>query len=373
MLDTAIRDAGACAYVAYGPSADANMRYLTRFTTTDPVVFIKKPGERGMLIVPQMEYERAVRESGAAVLTRSDAGFFEYLKDGASRTEATARMIAGLSGGAVLVPERFPLGLARALEVSVPVILDAGTVEAMRAVKSPEELERIRSVQRATEAAMDRAIALIRGARPVDGVLHRGGEPLTSERVRGEMHSLLFGFGCSAKETIVACGADTALPHHTGSGPLLAGEPIVIDIFPQDEKSGYHADMTRTVVWGEPSVEIREMYEAVRDAHEMASSLVRPGAGGGDLYQRVVEFFRERGYATDTQGFVHSLGHGVGLDVHEQPSLGPVGETLVAGNVVTIEPGLYYKGVGGVRLEDMGAVSPDGFDRFTQYPMELIL
>ncbi len=220
---------------------------------------------------------------------------------------------------------------------------------------------------------MDRAVTLIRSARPVDGVLHHGGEPLTSERVRAEMHCLLFGFGCVARETIVACGPDTASPHHTGSGPLLAGEPIVIDIFPQDEKSGYHADMTRTVVWGEPSPEIREMYEAVRDAHEMASSLVRPGAGGGDLYQRVVEFFRERGYATDTQGFIHSLGHGVGLDVHEQPSLGPTGETLIAGNVVTIEPGLYYKGIGGVRLEDMGAVSADGFDRFTRYPMELIL
>jgi Xaa-Pro aminopeptidase len=373
MLDTAIREAGACAYVAYGSSADANTRYLTRLRTTDPVVFIKRPGERGRLIVPQMEYERAVRESPAAVVTRSDAGFFEYIKAGESRLRATAHMIADQAGGAVLVPERFPLGLARELESFAPVLLDAGTVESMRAVKSAEEIEHIRAVQRATEAAMDHALTLIRSTRSKNGILHHGDAPLTSEAVRAGMHRLLLDFGCRGTDTIVACGADTALPHHVGTGPLVEGEPIVIDIFPQDEQTGYHADMTRTVVKGEATPEIREMYDAVRDAQQMASSHIRPGASGAALYQEVVDFFKERGYATDTQGFVHSLGHGVGLEVHEQPSLGPMGEDLAVGNVVTVEPGLYYTGIGGVRLEDMGAVSPDGFDRFTRYPMELQL
>ncbi|MDN7024946.1 aminopeptidase P family protein [Methanoculleus sp. FWC-SCC1] len=373
MLDMAIREAGACAYVAYGSSADANTRYLTRLQITDPVVFIKKPGERGRLIVPQMEYERAVRESAAAVVTRSAAGFFEYITAGESRLRATAHMIAAQAGGAVLVPEQFPLGLAREIESFAPVLLDAGTVESMRAVKSADEIEAIRSVQRATEAAMDHALTLIRNARSKGGILYHGDAPLTSEAVRAGMHRLLLDHGCRGTDTIVACGADTALPHHVGSGPLAAGEPIIIDIFPQDEQTGYHADMTRTVVKGEPSPEIREMYEAVRDAQQMASQRIMPGVSGADLYQEVVDFFRERGYATDTQGFVHSLGHGVGLDVHEQPFLGLTGEALAAGNVVTVEPGLYYTGIGGVRLEDMGAVSPGGFDRFTRYPMELQL
>jgi len=187
------------------------------------------------------------------------------------------------------------------------------------------------------------------------------------------MHTVLLAHGCRGVDTIVSCGPETALPHNTGSGPLLENEPIVIDIFPRDELSGYYADMTRTVVKGEPSPEIREMYDAVRDAKTLAAAEVRAGAAGADLYNAVVEFFRDRGYESDTRGFIHSLGHGVGLEVHEEPSLGPRGGALAVGNVVTIEPGLYYPGTGGVRLEDMGAVTETDFDRFTQYEEELTL
>jgi Xaa-Pro aminopeptidase len=115
------------------------------------------------------------------------------------------------------------------------------------------------------------------------------------------------------------------------------------------------------------------MYDAVRDAKSLGASLVRAGAVGADLYHAVVEFFRDRGYESNMRGFTHSLGHGVGLEVHEEPSLGPLGGALTAGNVVTIEPGLYYPGTGGVRLEDMGAVTETGFDRFTQYEEELTI
>jgi len=141
ILDSAIRDAGAAAYAAYGSSANADMRYLTRFRTTDPVVYAKRPGERGILVIPQMEHERAVRESSAAVITRADAGYLEYLKAGEPPWRATAHMIADLAGGPVLVPATFPLALARELESFHPVILDtAGTVGRMRAVKTPDEL-----------------------------------------------------------------------------------------------------------------------------------------------------------------------------------------------------------------------------------------
>ncbi|HOI57151.1 MULTISPECIES: Xaa-Pro peptidase family protein [unclassified Methanoculleus] len=373
-LDSAIRDAGAAAYAAYGSSADANVRYLTRFRTTDPVVYVAKPGERGMIVVPQMEHERAVRESIAAVVTRADAGYLEHVKAGETRWRATAHMIADLAAGPVLVPATFPLALARELESFHPVLLDEkGAVEGIRAVKTPDEIDRIRSVQRVTEAALERGIALIRASVPKGGILYRNGEPLTSEAVRATMHALLLAHGCRGVDTIVSCGPDTALPHNEGFGPLQEDEPIVIDIYPQDERSGYHADMTRTVVKGEPSPEIREIYEAVRDAKALAASMVRAGAVGTDLYRATVEFFRDRGYESDMRGFTHSLGHGVGLEVHEDPSLGPQGGALVAGNVITIEPGLYYPGIGGVRLEDMGAVTPDGFDRFTQYPEELTL
>ena len=373
-LDSAIRDAGAAAYAAYGSSADANVRYLTRFRTTDPVVYVQKEGERGMIVVPQMEYERATRESTAAVVTRAHAGYLDYIKAGEPRWRAAAHMIADLAGGPLLVPANFPLALARELESFHPVMLDErGAVEGMRAVKTPEEIEWIRAAQRATEGAMERGIALIRNSVPRGGILHHNGVPLTSEAVRTEMHTYLLAHGYRGTDTIVSCGLDTALPHSAGTGPLQENEPIVIDIYPQDELTGYHADMTRTVVKGEPSSAIREMYEAVRDAKSHAASMLRAGVTGADLYRATVELFRDRGYESNTQGFIHSLGHGVGLEVHEEPSLGPQGGILAARNVVTIEPGLYYPGTGGVRLEDMGAVTATGFDRFTQYREELTL
>jgi Xaa-Pro aminopeptidase len=159
----------------------------------------------------------------------------------------------------------------------------------------------------------------------------------------------------------------------TGTGPLQADEPIIIDLFPLHEKSGYYADMTRTVVKGEPSQEIREMYSSLREAKQLAISRVKSGVSGAELYQLVVDFFKERGYDSDTRGFVHTLGHGVGLQIHELPTVGPSGKTLEAGNVITIEPGLYYPGIGGVRLEDIGAVTKNGFDNFTVFPEDLIV
>jgi Xaa-Pro aminopeptidase len=187
------------------------------------------------------------------------------------------------------------------------------------------------------------------------------------------MHCLLLERGCSAVDTIVSCGKDTAIPHMTGTGPLHADEPIIIDLFPVDDESGYYADMTRTVVKGEPSQEIREMYDTLQEAKRLAVSHTRAGVLGSDLYQGVVDFFKDHGYASDTRGFVHNLGHGVGLQVHEMPTVGPSGKALEAGNVITIEPGLYYPKTGGVRLEDIGAVTKTGFSNFTKFSEDLVL
>jgi len=346
--------------VAYASSADADMLYLTRFRTTDPIVFLKKPGERGTIVVSQMEYERGVRESTAAVMTRADAGLPEILKEEKDRTRAYARMIAGLSPGKILVPPQFPLGLARELEQFHPVVVDRGTVAARRAVKRTEEVREIRKVLLAAEAAVSMAIRMIARAKVTGGILHRDGKPLTSEAVRQEMHMLLLSRGCRAQDTIVACGPDSAVPHLRGEGPLREGEPIIIDLFPRDEVSGYCADLSRTVVKGEPDTKVGEMYRAVRDAKRLAAARAKPGVEGAALHQAVVEFFAEQGFESNTRGFIHSLGHGIGLEVHEDPSLGPGGGPLAAGNVFTLEPGLYYPEVGGVRLEDMVLLTPRG-------------
>ena len=373
LLDEAIRSSGAAAYVGYASSVDPDMRYLTRFQTTDPVIFLKRPGERGLVVVSQMEYARAAAESAFAPITRAEAGLFTHWKDPSERWSAMAAAVAGLVQGDVLVPPSFPIALARGLEAHCRVLIDDGTVRRRRAVKAPAEVQEIRAVQRANEAGMAAAVAMIRAAEVRDGLLVHGGELLTAERVRAECHRTLLAHGCRAADTIIASGEQSAQPHQRGTGPLEAGRPIVIDIFPEDELSGYFADMTRTVVRGEPSDEVVAMFEAVRDAKALAIGRVRAGVPGAEVHQAVVDLFAERGYAAGTSGFTHNLGHGVGLEVHELPSLGPGGGPLEVGNVVTIEPGLYLPGVGGVRLEDLGLVTSDGFENFTRFPEELVL
>jgi len=372
-LSNAVKKSGADAYVLYASSRDADMRYLTHFTTSDPFVFFKKPGDPGVIIISQMELGRASREASAAVMTRTQAGLPDILKKEKDPYRATAMMIAGQVGKKILVPPNFPIALANSLNKYCTILVDNGTVQSMRAKKSRDEILLMKNVQKVTEKAMERAISLIRSASVKKGILYLDKTPLTAEFVKFSMHSLLLKHGCNAVDTIVSCGEDTSIPHITGSGPLKSDEPIVIDLFPVNEISGYYADMTRTVVRGEPSPEILEMYNTLREAKHLGISLVRKGASGADIHQEVVDFFKDHGYESTTRGFVHNLGHGVGLQVHELPTVGPAGKALLSGNVITIEPGLYYPGIGGVRLEDIGVVTAKGFENFTEFPEDLII
>jgi Xaa-Pro aminopeptidase len=372
-ISAAIREQKADAYVMYASSRDADMRYMTQFTTSDPFVFFKKPGDKGAIIISQMETVRASRESTAAIITRAEAGLPEIMKTEKDPLRATAKMIAGITGKRILVPPQFPHGLATTLGEYCTVIVDNGTVLSMRARKTRAEIVTMKRVQKITESAMEKAISLIRKSSVKTGILYHKGAPLTSEYIRFVMHSHLLEHECCAVDTIVSCGEDTALPHMTGTGALKADEPIVIDLFPVEEKSGYYADMTRTVVKGEPSQEIRDMYDALREAKQRGISRIRAGVSGSEAHQTVVDYFRDCGYESDTKGFTHNLGHGVGLQVHEMPTVGPAGKTLEKGNVITIEPGLYYPGIGGVRLEDIGAVTAKGFDKFTNFSEDLVV
>ena len=372
-LDNIIKQTGVAAYVLYGSSQNADMRYLTHFRTTDSIIYVKRAGERELIVVSQMEFARASREASASVMTRGEAGLPGIIKEEKNPVKAMARMIAELARGDIIVPLSFPFGLAHELEAFGRVVPDKGTVESMREIKSPNEIEQIQRVQVSTELTMDMAISLIRDSVPKGGVLYLEDEELTSERVRSAMHKMLLDHGCQAMDTIVACGEDAAIPHLMGSGPLHEAEPIVIDIFPQDMMTGYYTDMTRTVSKGRPNQEIIDMFQAVREAQSLGESLVKPGITGDSVHQAVIDFFRELGYESNTRGFVHNLGHGVGLEVHELPVVGPGGPPLMQGQVVTIEPGLYYPGTGGVRLEDTGVILADEFHSFTRYSREFVL
>jgi Xaa-Pro aminopeptidase len=227
---------------------------------------------------------------------------------------------------------------------------------------------------------MARAEELLRTATVADdGTLRHDRDPLTSERVAESIEVTLLREGCALDETIVACGSDAADPHDRGSGPLAAGESIIVDIFPRDKATGYHSDMTRTFVKGEASDELRAWHDVTDEARAAALSAVEPGATGTEVHDVVCDVYESAGHPTlrsdpsTETGFIHSTGHGVGLDVHELPRVSPGGGELEPGHVITIEPGLYDPAVGGVRIEDIVVVTEDGHENLVEYPIDLVV
>ncbi|AZH25069.1 M24 family metallopeptidase [Haloplanus aerogenes] len=371
-------------YLLDADGTDSTQRYLSGFGAPDPFVTCYTP-DGVHLLVSGLEYGRAKKEARAATVSRLSA--YDYrdrvgeLGRETGRGVVVADFLADHGVESVLVPGRFPLGTADGLrEAGVTVEVDeADAVAEIRAVKTPEEIDHVRRAQRANERAMAAAESLLESATVVEGVLHHDGDALTSEAVRREIELTLLEEGCALDETIVACGADAADPHDRGSGPLRADEPIVIDIFPRDTETRYHADMTRTFLKGEPSATLREWFDLTDEARRAALDAVEPGVTGATVHDAVCDVYEDAGLPTlrsdpDAEtGFIHSTGHGVGLDVHELPRIAPDGAELEPRNVITIEPGLYDPDVGGVRIEDLVVVTEDGYENLTEYPVELVV
>jgi Xaa-Pro aminopeptidase len=379
-IDAALGDLDG--YLVDADGTDSTQRYLSGFDAPDPFVTCYTP-EGVYLLVSGLEYGRAKRTTDAAAVARLSAYDYRDRVDELGRTDARATVVAdfladhGVDG--VAVPERFPLGTADGLrEAGVAVhVDDDDAVTRARAVKTPTEVDHIRRTQRANERAIETAEGLLASATVVDGILHHDEEPLTSGRVRRAIERTLLEHGCALDETIVACGTDAADPHDRGSGPLEAGEPIVVDVFPRDKETRYHADTTRTFLKGEPSERVREWFDLTDEARRAALDAVEPGVTGAAVHDAACDVYENAGLPTlrsdpeTTTGFVHSTGHGVGLDVHELPRVAPDGEKLRPGNVITIEPGLYDPDVGGIRIEDLVLVTEDGYENLTEYPIEL--
>jgi len=245
-------------------------------------------------------------------------------------------------------------------------------------IKRPEEIRAIEISLRHTEAACRAACDLIARSQIRRGKLYDRGRVLTSEAVKRIINMTLMERGCVAQHTIVACGRDGVDPHNEGGGPLLAHEPIVMDIFPQSVQSRYYADLTRTVVRGKASGKLKRMYAAVREGQEIAFRMIRAGADGSKIHEAIQRRFESLGFRTGEvngrmQGFFHGTGHGVGLEIHEPPRISVGKDLLKAGQVVTVEPGLYYEDAGGVRLEDMVLVNRRGSRNLTRLPKILEL
>ena len=318
---------------------------------------------------------RPTEEFGADELRRSGIDGYEYDR------ELARRIARGLGIAHATVPSRFPLGVAEALRASgVELEVDQKLFDDRRRRKSGPELAGIRRAQRAAEAGMAAARELLQRAEPADGGLSVGGETLTCELLKEHVQAAFLAHGALAEEMIVSHGPQTAVGHDMGSGPIGHDDVVLLDLFPVDLESACFADITRTFAVGEAPQEIQAWHELCREALDLAAAEIGPGVNGGDVHRLVSEYFAERGFPTQLtkaegevlrDGFYHGLGHGVGLEVHESPSLGMIGDELVAGDVITIEPGLYRNGFGGVRVEDLLLVTDDGHERLTDCPYDL--
>ncbi|SEO78103.1 Xaa-Pro aminopeptidase [Halogranum amylolyticum] len=383
-LDDYLADVDADGYLVDAASDDSTQRYVSGFDAPDPFFTLYTP-DGTYLLVSGLEYGRAKKEARADEVRRgSDFDMREKMQEyGRYEAEARARaeFLAEYDVESVVTPRRFPLGSADELR-DLGVDVEAETedvVTTIRAVKQDEEIEHVRQAQKANERAMQAAEELVADADVVDGVLHHEDEPLTSERVKEEIEVTLLREGCALDETIVACGTDAADPHNRGSGPLDANEPIIVDIFPRNKATKYHADMTRTFCKGDPSETVREWYDLTHEALDAALAAVEPGATGEDVHDAACDVYEDAGLPTlrddptTETGYIHSTGHGVGLDVHELPHVSTNGAELKAGHVITVEPGLYDPDVGGVRIEDLVVVTEDGYENLTDYPIELVV
>jgi len=365
---------------------NAEIRHELPLAVPDPFVYVECAGRR-LAILNSLEVgrARALDIDWLEVRPLEEYGADEMVSRGLQLEEINREvcLIACRELGLteVVAPATFPLEIADHLRAGgVQIRADRELFTRRRRVKSEHELAGIRRAQRACEAAMDVARDLLRRAEPNGSALHLDGESLTCERVKAAIETVFSEHGVTAEESIVSHGPQTAVGHDMGSGAIAPSEPIVVDLFPRDRESGCYADMTRTFVVGTPPEELVRYQRLVKDALDRSLAEVRPGAHGSAVYRVVCDFFHEHGFPTQLSkqpgevledGFFHGLGHGIGIEVHEHPNLSRAGDELVAGDVISIEPGLYRKGFGGCRLEDLVLVTDDGAEKLTTYPYDL--
>ena len=357
---------------------DADLFYATRFWAPDPFIFLQHDGKR-TLVLTDLEFDRARKQAKADEFVAYSE--LESELKGKSRNtppyqKVLAHFLRKRGVRSVLVPSTFPLGYARELEANkIRLQPTNGSFWPKRETKSNEELRCLEQALRITQTGMARGLEVLRSARIGPGkTLRWSGKPLTSEVVRAEIDSAILRAGGIPHGTIVAGGDQACDPHERGSGPLKADSLIIFDVFPRDAKTGYFGDLTRTVVRGRASEAQRNLWDAVKTGQALALRRIKAGADGAAIHTEIQDLFTKRGYPTEMQGgrrvgFFHGTGHGLGLEIHEYPRLQKV--VLKAGQVVTVEPGLYYPGLGGVRIEDVVVVTKTGHRMLSHFPKRL--
>lgn len=354
------------------PEVDANLLYWGRIFTSDPFLAYEVEGKH-YAVVSALEFEAFRAHS------RFDEVFLPEmlgLSDAHRVIDCIAKIAERHSGETLLLPKNFPGKLLIEIQKALlPYEFEEGAFLPERQIKKEWEQYEIRRACTAIIEAFRAVKEILRQAvTVVERDLYFNSEPLTSEFLQKTIRDICFKHGALARETIVSCGKDSACPHMHGSGILKANEFIVVDIFPRLLDTGYYGDMTRTFLKGTPSAEQIKMYESVERAHDFSIDAVKEGVDVADIHQANVEFFGQQGYPTTSNaGFFHTTGHGVGLEIHEAPSVGPCHHNLRSGEVITIEPGLYEPEIGGVRIEDVVVVEEDGASLLSPFEYDWIL
>jgi Xaa-Pro aminopeptidase len=350
--------ASSCAKLIIADSeSSADLLWATGFFVPDPIIFIEKNKKR-YIALNDLEYSRGLKEANVHKVFSHEELKKEIRKNKTSLMDLLEVLLKKLRIRSLLVPPNFPLKFADQLRGrGIRVTAGEDPFFPKRAIKTQEEKNAIITAIRNTECAIGQATEVLKASKVKKGILYWRDQRLTSERLRYVIDFALLKQGYLARDTIVACGKQAADPHCRGSGPLRAHETIVIDVFPRSSKTGYHADISRTFVKGRASETVKKMHQAVRAGQLAAQALIKHGADGSKVHAAACKAIEKFGFRTERvngtlQGFIHSTGHGLGLDVHEFPRVSSAKEKLKAGHVVTVEPGLYYPEHGGIRIED---------------------
>jgi Xaa-Pro aminopeptidase len=355
---------------------DANMLYATGLFVPDPFIYLHAGG-RPLIVLSDLEIDRA-RKQAPHCRAVSLSAYQQKLRRDGVKSPRYAHVIREILREKkirrAVVPDNFPLGLARELKKLGVKLKPVAGFFPKREIKSADEVRKISAALVMAEVGMAEGMQALRHSK-IDRrrqLIYRG-SPLTSERLRAVIDCAVLQASGLAANTIVAGGKQGCDPHERGHGRLRANEPIIIDIFPRSQKTGYFGDITRTVVRGRASDAVKKLYDTVLHGQKIALQKVSAGTSTKEIHQGVLHFFTRRGYATGKrngrmEGFFHGTGHGLGLEIHEAPRMGATstGE-LKAGQVVTVEPGLYYPEIGGVRLEDVVLVMTNGARNLTRF------
>src|SRR5437588_7639922 len=357
---------------------DPDMLYATRVFIGDPFIFLEQNGKR-TLVLSDLEIDRAKRTAKAdefVMLSELEREIQGNAKTAPPYEKVRAHFLNQRGVKRAMVPATFPLGYAKELERSgVSLETSNGLFWPERESKTAEEIKMLSRALRITETGMKRAMEVLKATKPGPGKkLKWSGKPLTSELLRAEIDSAILRAGGLPANTIVAGGDQACDPHERGHGPLYADSLIILDVFPRDAKTGYFGDMTRTVLRGHASKAQRKLWETVKAGQALALRRIKAGADGMTIHKAIQQFFTSRGFPTEVRngrrvGFFHGTGHGLGLEIHEHPRLQKV--VLKDRQVLTVEPGLYYPGVGGARQEDVVMVTKTGCKILSRFPKQL--